>query len=86
LLADGTPVAEHPLIQRIFAAVGEGQGEHRMLGAPDRRMTKTPEEAGRDIARKMADPAFQKAMTDSQHPEHAAAMAEWQALHQAKAV
>ena len=84
MLADGTPLAEHPMMKRIFAAIGEGQGEAPLIGEANRRMTMTPAEAAAELFKIDNDPEQVKILRDSTHREHDALMARRSALHKSK--
>jgi len=83
-LSDGSALGDHPAILKLFASVGEGMGEHPLLGDATRRMTMTPDEAEREIQKLQNDPESRKILLDDMHPDHASLMARRSSLFKAK--
>lgn len=79
-LADGRMLGDHPDVIRAFAALGNKMSEHGLVGAQKSRSTLSPQEAGGARNKLMGDQEFLSAYTNSEHPEHDAAVAKMQAL------
>ncbi len=82
-LPDGGTLGDHPAFLEMMATVGQRWAEAQLLGDKEpTRFAKTPEEAGREIKKRINDPVFRAKLTDARHPEHEEAKAEWQRLHE----
>ncbi len=73
-LAGGGKLGDHPMIIKAFAALGGKMNEHGLVGGTTPNMTMSPEQAGGERNKLMADQDFLKAYLDSTHIEHAAAV------------
>jgi len=74
-----------PSFLKRMAAIGEKLGGDT-LGEPGKAsLAMTPERAQAEITRKLGDPQFSARYYNRQHPDHASAVAEMNALHQAAA-
>jgi len=74
MLADGGKLGDHPSIIRAFAALGGKMNEHGLVGGVTSNLTMSPQQAGGERNKLMADPDFLKAYLDGTHLEHDAAV------------
>lgn len=81
-IADGTFIANNPLMVQAFANLGKMMEEHKMIGDGQRSPVMDPESAKAEIARMHGDPQQMKVLNDKSHPEYAQAVAKRDRLYQ----
>lgn len=69
-LAGGGVLGNHPDVVRMFAKMGAELAEAGVVGPKGGPVGFTPEQASVERARLNADPSFQSALMDRNHPEH----------------
>lgn len=73
-------IDDHPILKRGFFKLAQAVAEDGRIASPPAPSTRlTPDQAQRKINEMMADPGQSKALTDPSHPDHKAALAQWQA-------
>lgn len=83
-LEDGSLLGEHMDLIKGMAELGQHiDGATGLIGDRQPSFTKTPQQAGEDLAAFMADPEKLAAWTTQGHAGHAAAQAEYVRLHSA---
>lgn len=73
-MADGGKLGDHPGVIKAFAALGGKMNEHGLVGGVSSSATLSPQQAGGEKNKLMADPDFLKAYLDESHLEHGAAV------------
>jgi hypothetical protein len=73
-LADGGKLGDHPAIIKAFATLGGKMNEHGLVGGVASNYAMSPQQAGNERNKLMADQDFLAAYTDGTHLEHDAAV------------